>query len=33
MEKIDINLSKLKFLVITLRWNLVGDEMSPVDWM
>ena len=31
--KMEIDVSNLKYLVITLGWNLVGDEMSPADWM
>ena len=31
--KMEIDVSNLKYLVITLGWNLVDDEMSPADWM
>ena len=31
--KMEIDVSNLKYLVITLGWNLVDDKMSPADWM
>ena len=29
--KMEMDMKKLKYLVITLAWKLVGDEISPVD--